>query len=125
MEERISQRWDLAQAIAAAPPADLAELQQSTLKEAQMLCVGMELLAGIDSPAEAQPFILEYQVSRLNKGLSRREKETRSPDEQKKAMQLDWYCLGPLPTESVDDLSQRFEFAAAKLEGTGSILPHP
>jgi hypothetical protein len=125
MEERISQRWDLAQAIAAAPPADLAELQQSTLKEAQMLCVGMELLAGIDSPAEAQPFILEYQVSRLNKGLSRREKETRSPDEQKKAMQLDWYCLGPLPTESVADLSQRFEFAAAKLEGTGSILPHP
>mgnify|MGYP001270605862 CR=1 FL=1 len=116
-EERISQRWDYAQTIVASPPAELDGLRQSNLKEAQLLCVRMELLAGVESPAEAQPFILEYQVSRLNKGLSQREKETRSLHEQKKAMQLDWYCLGPIPVEFVAGLGERFEFAVSKVEG--------
>lgn len=118
LEQRISERWNSAQTIAASPPAELVEIQQSNLQRAQLLCVRIELLAGIESPAEAQPTIREYQVSRLNKGLSRREKETRSLEEQKKAMELDWYCLGPLPSEFVADLGQRFESAVSKLEGT-------
>jgi len=84
LEERITQRWNFAQTITTLPPTELGEIQQTNLKEAQLLCIRIELLAGIESPADAQPLKMEYQVSRLNKELSRGEKETRTSDEQKR-----------------------------------------
>lgn len=115
LDKRITQRWEFAQTITATTATEVVELQQTNLKEAQLLCIKVEILAGIDSPAEALPLVMEYQVSRLNKGLSRRERETKSLQEQRKELQIDWYCLGPLPCECIADLSQRFESATTKI----------
>ena len=41
-------------------------------------------------------------------------KETRTPDEQLREIQIDWYCLGALPA-SCTDLDTRFNHAEVKL----------
>ena len=86
----------------------------SNLDTAESLCIRIEILAGIDSPPQAQQRRMQYQVARLNRELSQGLKETRSPDEQLREIQIDWYCLGALPASSTD-LDTRFNHAEVKL----------
>jgi exonuclease SbcC len=105
--ERIQQRRD----------QDVAEIQTQgavNLETAQALCVRMELLAGLDSPPEAQQRRMQFQVERLKRELSQGLKETRTPDEQLREIQIAWYCLGPLTGDSAT-LFSRFQHAEAKL----------
>ncbi|MFT4852508.1 MAG: exonuclease SbcC, partial [Bacteroidia bacterium] len=81
---------------------------------AQALCVRIELLAGLDSPPEAQQRRMQYQVERLKRELSQGIKETRTPDEQLREIQIAWYCLGSLSSGS-ENLFTRFQHAEAKL----------
>lgn len=83
-------------------------------ESAQRLCVRMEILAGLESPADAQALRLEYQVDRLNRELSQGQKETRGVTEQAEALLLDWFAT-PLSDEP---LKQRFEHATLKVLGT-------
>ena len=105
--QRIEQRREQS----AAPDA---KRLASNLDLAESLCVQIEILAGIDSPPHAQQRRMEYQVARLNRELSQGLKETRSPDEQLREIQIDWYCLGALPANSTD-LDTRFNHAEVKL----------
>jgi DNA repair protein SbcC/Rad50 len=86
----------------------------SNLDMAESLCVRIEILAGIDSPPQAQQRRMQFQVARLNRELSQGLKETRTPDEQLREIQIDWYCLGALPASSTD-LDTRFNHAEVKL----------
>ena len=84
------------------------------IDKAESLCVRIEILAGLDSPPEAQQRRMQYQVERLKRELSQGLKEIRSPDEQLREIQIDWYCLGGLPA-SHHRLYSRFNHAEAKL----------
>ncbi len=83
---------------------------------AELICVRMEILAGLQSPPEATERRMQYQVDRLNRGLSRGERDTRSRAEQLRELQQEWYCLGPV-MEDGEQLRQRFLAAEALLEG--------
>lgn len=84
------------------------------LKAAELLCVRMEILAELPSPPEAQPLRMQYQVDRLNRELSKGQKETRSPRQQVDDLLIEWYTLGTLPGDA-DELRARFERAEEKL----------
>ncbi|MFT7041619.1 MAG: exonuclease SbcC [Candidatus Azotimanducaceae bacterium] len=105
--ERIQQRRDQDAALIQAQAPD-------NLETAQALCVRIELLAGLDSPPEAQQRRMQYQVERLKRELSQGIKETRTPDEQLREIQIAWYCLGALSSGS-ENLFTRFQHAEAKL----------
>jgi hypothetical protein len=105
--ERIQQRRDQDAAVVQTQGAD-------NLETAQALCVRMELLAGLDSPPEAQQRRMQFQVERLKRELSQGLKETRTPDEQLREIQIAWYCLGPLTGDSAT-LFTRFQHAEVKL----------
>lgn len=86
----------------------------NNLETAQALCLRIELLAGLDSPPEAQQRRMQYQVERLKRELSQGLKETRTPDEQLREIQIAWYCLGALTSDGATLLT-RFQHAEAKL----------
>lgn len=90
------------------------EAREANREAAALLLVRLEILAGIDSPPEAQPLRMQYQVDRLNRELSQGQKESRPPSEQLREIKVEWYCTGALP-EDADDLRTRFENAVAAL----------
>jgi hypothetical protein len=53
-------------------------------------------------------------VERLNRELSKGQKETRTPAQQLHDLLVEWYCLGPLPN-GTDELRLRFQLAEEKL----------
>ncbi len=82
-------------------------------KEAEQLCIRLEILLGIDSPSESATARMAYQVERLNRELSQGIKETRTTAEQIRDIQITWHCL---PVKIVDEkLKIRFNQAEAKL----------
>lgn len=83
---------------------------------AELICVRIEILADLESPPEARERRMQYQVEWLNRGLSKGERETRSPTEQLRDIQRHWYCLGPV-ADNQARLNQRFMTAEAILEG--------
>ena len=91
---------------------------QSSLEEnlaaAELLCVRIEILAELPSPPDAQTLRMQYQVERLNRELSKGQKDTRSPQQQLESLLLEWYSLGALP-DTADDLRLRFQRAEEKL----------
>lgn len=84
------------------------------LESAALLCVRAEILAGIESPPEAQSLRMQYQVERLNRELSQGQKDHRTPQEQLRDLQIDWFSLGGIPAGQ-DDLIRRFAAAEEKL----------
>ncbi len=118
--EQADAEWDGAVEL---PPAILArlaarkqavpvaeEIPAENHRVAELLCVRIEILAGIDSPPEARQARMQYQVDRLNKALTLGDKDTRSPRQQADDLAIDWYCLGPLPNDATP-LIERFETA--------------
>ncbi|MCB1644009.1 MAG: DUF349 domain-containing protein [Pseudomonadales bacterium] len=86
---------------------------QARRSDAELLCVQLEILAEIESPAEAQQLRMKFQVERLNRELSQGLKETRSPQDQVRDIQVAWYTLGPVA--DLAPLQHRFETACHKL----------
>jgi hypothetical protein len=108
IEQRINQRWSTAQIAANSEDIDLDKVRIENCEAARLICIKLELLAGIESPAEDQEMRMAHQVSRLKREFSERQKETRSHEEQLRSLLIDWHCLGPIPAEASDGLKQRF-----------------
>jgi len=105
---RIDHRWSAATIAANSENIDHGKIRSENGEAARLICIQLELLAGIDSPAQDQDRRMEYQVSRLKREFSERKKETRSHEEQLRSLQIDWHCLGPIPADESDELKQRF-----------------
>jgi hypothetical protein len=114
IKPRIEQRWSSATAMTGSSNDDLEKVRVENGEAARLICIKLELLAGIESPPEDQEMRMEYQVSRLKREFSERQKETRSHEEQLRALQIDWYCLGPIPSKQLEGLKQRFRSATSK-----------
>ena len=83
----------------------------SSAETAENILIRLEILAGIESPPESQAARMAYQVERLNKELSKGEKETRTHQQQVDDLMLDWFSL-PGKDEAH---KQRYQRVATKL----------
>lgn len=75
---------------------------------AETLCVRAEMVAGVASPPESTQRRLQLQVDTLNNKFSTGTVDNRSPADKFRELQIDWYCLGPLPADIRQRLSERF-----------------
>ncbi|HSR66844.1 MAG TPA: DUF349 domain-containing protein [Acidobacteriota bacterium] len=107
-EQRMRRRFDQAcQALLEGRSQDWDETAAKHLREADLLCVRMEMLAGIDSPPESAEVRMRYQVSRLSSALVDREKPA-NPKSEAEEIEHDLCFLGPLPDEKAEGIQKRF-----------------
>jgi hypothetical protein len=118
LEQPLRERFEKACALAlpgeAEPRVPLASEQQANLEAKEVLCIRIELLAGIESPSEAAEARLRYQVGRLSKGMRRgRGTAAEEGNARAQAIQIEegWYLTGSVPSDSVEPLEQRFQRA--------------
>jgi exonuclease SbcC len=115
LESRIRERFDLARRlIEKGDPDSLSELvalRDVRRMAREDLCVRMELLAGVESPPEAERTRLEYQVARLSVTLSLGAQPA-GGDVSRLAWELecDWELTGPAAAGE-DSLEARFQEA--------------
>ncbi len=113
---------DKARIVAAAEPDldQLARTAEQGLAAARQVTVEMEFLSGLDTPADDQPLRMDYQVQRLARRMSERE---RQPDlaTELAELQTRWAQSLPHPPDHHAELARRFERARQIIEGmTGS-----
>jgi exonuclease SbcC len=89
---------------------------EANLHKKQILCLRLEIAAGVESPLEFAQARMEYQVARLSESLSNRE-TAKSEDvrEEVRKIQEAWCLLGVLPAAQQELLEQRFERALTAL----------
>lgn len=92
------------------PGEDRKEQEKESLQAADLLCVRLEVLAGLDSPPESAKTRRQYQVSRLSAALSEREAPP-NPQVEFEDIQRSFFLTGPLPADACKPLEQRFEKA--------------
>lgn len=97
--------------------------QENTTKHKALLCIRMEILAGLESPKEAETERMAYQVSRLSEGMksskdssSNAGKSTKNSSEAAVEIELEWLnLLEPVQTAKDENeqtkLERRFELA--------------
>ncbi|MFK5969371.1 MAG: DUF349 domain-containing protein [Candidatus Marithrix sp.] len=78
----------------------------------EILCIRMEILAGIESPLEANGARLAYQVGRLSAVMNGKATEvTSDPKHEAEEIEWDWYSSGAVPSDKTQMLEQRFHRA--------------
>lgn len=121
-EAAVRSRFDSAcQALGTDEAGRLAHLEtlEADLETRKLLCLRLEILAGVDSPRDYQQARLEYQVARLSESLTAR---NTAQDARAEARQIEtqWYATGGLPGELNAALEARFGRAleaARKMSG--------
>ncbi len=109
LETAIEQRFQQAQQKLL---ANEKSVNLAGLKEKETLCVRMEILAGIESPAEATKARLAYQVARLNAAINDGQKEVKRPQQKVEEMEQLWYLTSiGVGNDKTANLEQRFELA--------------
>ncbi|MBA1147167.1 hypothetical protein H0Z60_08840, partial [Ectothiorhodospiraceae bacterium WFHF3C12] len=104
------ERWQ--RALEAARDGGFDEAAQArALDRARRLCVGMEILAGVESPPDEAALRMEVQVERLHRGLAAGEADAAAPAEAVRALELEWLANGPMPAGARPDLEERFSSA--------------
>jgi len=112
LEAAIEQRFQ--QACAGQP-----NFSENALKVKEKLCVRMELLAGIDSPAESSEMRLAYQVERLSANFHGEEIKTVEPQIEAEEIERRWYLTAAPP--SVLHLEERFSKASETFYSSYSL----
>ena len=124
----LQQRFDsVRQALAGGGEARrllLATLQQN-LANKQLLCLRLEVAAGVESPPEFAQARLEYQVARLSESLTGGRDSARTEDslDEVRKIQQEWRLSGALPPDQNSLLEQRFERALAALTSISTSAP--
>ena len=79
----------------------------------RQLTIRMEILAGEESPAEDKSYRMELQVNRLNQGMG--VNGAQNAVQQRKQLEADWCCNGPINQDVVAPWLQRFKSAMSKV----------
>lgn len=117
LQAAITHRFDLARAWAAVGATGLPGRDREAEAEANArvgadLCLGLEILAQIDSPPACAQERLALQVNRLQEHLAAGE---RDPLAEASRLLERWYLIGPLPADRQADLEPRFQRVLAVL----------
>lgn len=105
LEKAIQQRFDQATENCG------RELTPEEFKAKEMLCIRMEIVAGVESPPEALSTRMAYQVSRLSEAMSGGTPDTTDKLTQAREIERKWY-LGRIDAR-VPALEARFQKALA------------
>lgn len=106
LERRFNAVITATQSIAAHEKFQTARIANG--RERSLLCLQMEILAGIQSPPEALQERLEFQVSRLAGRLSQ---GVADPLDEFPQLERAWYACGPSLATKIEAFEQRFERA--------------
>ncbi|NEV62409.1 DUF349 domain-containing protein [Thiorhodococcus minor] len=96
-----------------------AQLNENAERKAQ-LCLQLEIIAGIDSPAELAQQRLEFQVSRLAERMAEGEDD---PLQGAASLLHEWYACGPAPQDQA--LSERFDRISEALTRRRAAVVEP
>ena len=114
LKQPIRQRFEAA-CLALTEGGEVRQTLQQNLKEnlerKKNLCLGMEIIAGIDSPPEFAQARMEYQVARLTQSLNARDIPQGVQHSKDSEIEREWYLTGALPADLDADLEARFERA--------------
>lgn len=88
--------------------ADLADQAESNAEQARQVLIEMELLAGLESPAEDREARMNYQVERLARRLGERDRQPGLAEELA-GLRERWYRSFPLPVERHEAMAKRYE----------------
>jgi hypothetical protein len=80
--------------------------QEENEKALKLFCIRAEILCDRPTPDEDKSLRMQYQVSRLEKGLGQK-----TPDKnvEMNAMVLEWVSVGPVSTAIYQPLLERFQ----------------
>jgi hypothetical protein len=76
----------------------------------ELLCLKLEILLDLETPAAFQKARMEYQVAQLSESMRTR-KELLNPAEQVPPLLKQWYALGAMPDEALASQAARIEGA--------------
>ncbi len=96
----------------AAVITDAWQTNQIAYKE---LCIRFELLAEIESPAEAQAERMQYQLTMLKEAMTSRTDDTQDKRKQTVALINEWCLIGPADPAEMPGYLQRIKQALAAL----------
>lgn len=85
-----------------------ADEQIANRHAGELLCLQLEILLALESPAEFQATRLKYQVAQLSETLRSR-KETLQPNTHALPVLKQWYALGGMPTTALTSQTARIE----------------
>lgn len=91
-----------------------AQCYAQNLKKREEICLRLEILAGIDSPAGITTERLAFQVNRLQEHMRAGHQD---PLEGPEALEVAWYLTGPVAPEHAPGMEVRFERARGALRG--------
>jgi exonuclease SbcC len=116
--QEISQQWDaielhnpgLSQRIEARRNSAHTDMNRDAITaERRMICIRVEILMDIDSPAEDRGLRMQYQLQQMNQsGLSQSTVDGKQLIE---SMELDWLCMPGAEAELQVALDERFQRA--------------
>jgi DNA repair exonuclease SbcCD ATPase subunit len=115
----LAQRFEQAAEAARQGRASSAPTSQ-LLKQVELLCIRMELLAGMDSPPESAKARMAYQVERLSKAMSG-DKAAQSPAQEAAEIEREWYLSGAVGMGDACEI--RFEIARIAFEKMADKAP--
>ncbi len=89
-------------------PAELMQALNAQLESRKELCLRMEILSGVESPAELRQARMEYQANRLAEAMGQGEAD---PVGKMAELEVAWCLTGGAPASEEVVLQQRFEKA--------------
>ena len=84
-----------------------AQLANSTTGE--LLCLQLEILLGLETPADHQAARLKYQVAQLSETMCSRKEGQRQPSADALPLLKQWYMLGGMPAAALASQTARIE----------------
>ncbi len=119
--QEIAQQWDALELYDPALSCRIEARRSSALSglnresfgaQRRLLCIRLEILKDIESPAEDREARMQYQLEQMNQsGLGRSVVDSRQLIEN---MELDWLCMPGAQAEQQTALDQRFQRVLAK-----------
>ncbi|WGZ93327.1 MAG: DUF349 domain-containing protein [Candidatus Thiothrix putei] len=92
-----------------------ADEQISNRSTGELLCLQLEILLGLETPAEFQTARLKYQVSQLAETMSSR-KDNHAPNTHALSVLKQWYALGGMPATALASQTARIETVKQALQ---------
>ena len=83
-------------------------IQADNQAKGEQLCMQMEILLELNTPAEFQKARMQYQLAKLSEAMLSR-KETASPTSQALNLLKQWYALGGMPADAFASQTARIE----------------
>ena len=113
-QDAFNQRFEQALNAYQEQKASLLPNKDELLEQHQLLCIRIEILAEIPSPAEYQQQRMSYQVARLSEGLGQNNSD-KDLITQANELEVEWLTLTKLPNETIEPLTERFYQAHKKI----------